>query len=199
MRCALAGLMVFAACCVWGCTSTPEANEVAADAQVVPAGEDRPLTSRVVSDGSRLEVLRRVELLLEDEGFVIERVNQRFGSLRTLPAPVPVAGEFWAGPSASGSESAVATMTAMRRIATARVEVVEGGVSVIMTVEHERLRHTDRRLGGNFGRKVYYDTGVRNGVPTGGITMTGDPRSSRVFWSPAGRDVGLEERLLGAL
>ncbi|WP_428387533.1 hypothetical protein [Mucisphaera sp.] len=165
---------------------------------------DEPEASpvRMVMDGmTTSEALSRAEEMLRGEGFWIERTDRLDGLLRTLPAPVPVAGEVWEGPAASAEAQAAATLSPMRRIAEVKAEPVDAGCVVTVTVQHERLRVVDRRIDGSFGKRVYYDTGGRLNTNAVGIspTWTGDPRSERTMWVPAGRDVGLELRLLEVL
>lgn len=198
MRVVVLGLAGLLLC---GCSGDPVGVEqpgVSAEATAELEGSEFLMTGV-----TRWEAMGRVEQGLLDRGFAIARVDRRFGVIESLPAPVPVAGEFWEGPGASGSESAVATLSAMRRVARARVEDVEGGVLVTLRVEHERMRHADRRMSGSFGERVYYDTqtiaGSSSGSSTrsfGGSFRTGDPRHERSMWVPAGRDVGLERRML---
>ncbi|MEQ9454415.1 MAG: hypothetical protein RLN76_07465 [Phycisphaeraceae bacterium] len=168
---------------------------------IVEEGTNTPPTQIAIADMRRSEAIARVEELLRDEGFWIEVIDRRFGRIRTLPAPVPVAGEFWAGPAATGSEQATATLSAMRRIAL--VEITETPRSAVITIEirHQRLAASDRRISGSFSRRVFYDTRIdgsffNEGSTGPGGVATGDPYTDRMMWVPAGRDVGLETRLL---
>ncbi|MEQ9460964.1 MAG: hypothetical protein RIG82_08440 [Phycisphaeraceae bacterium] len=171
---------------------------------VVEEGTNTPPTQIAIADMRRSEGIARVEELLRDEGFWIEVIDRRFGRIRTLPSPVPVAGEFWAGPAATGSEQATATLSAMRRIAL--VEITETPRSAVITIEirHQRLAASDRRISGSFSRRSFYDTRSAT-IGSFGDNLQFDSinpantLSERTTWVPAGRDVGLETRLLEKL
>jgi len=113
------------------------------------------------------------------------------GRIDTYPTTGSTIFEPWRGDSTHGYEKFHATLQSIRRRATVRVIPVEGGylLDVVVQKELEDLDKPEHATAG--GSTLRHDgTIVRQQGPPGRYSIT-------LGWIPIGRDVTLEQRILG--
>ncbi len=166
------GLALTAALLI-GCASTTSTSSPSPNAITLTQGED-------AAD----HALDTAANVLRDHGYLLDRVDHRFGIVTTQPIDSPTALEPWRADNQSTNLAWRSTLNSHRRIV--RVQVREATLAV--EVQLEQLQQPATRVINRYGGP----TQSFREVPA----EWSERRLEPAYWQPLGRDTLLEARLL---
>jgi hypothetical protein len=168
----LSGLLIVV---LLGCAVSPTTEPASPSVNAIELPQDAQ---------SRDQALRIAAKVLQDHGYLLDRIDHRFGVVTTQPIDSPTLLEPWRADNQSADLAWCSTLNAHRRVVRVSVE----GRTLAVEVQLEQYQQPGSRVISRFGnstqqlREMPEEWSARRLEPT--------------YWQPMGRDPLLEERLL---